>query len=212
MSDRDHPRAARTARSPLMEKHTMNARMATRTRDAWRGLLSVAALALLMAGCSGDGAGAGGGLPGYTQGEGSGGDPTGSAQILVSNAVPTSGNGTVVMATGTATPSPNSSLVTLSVKGVLSGGSTQHVFTVLYDTASQMVVSANHAWGAPGALAQGSTDCVLQQSSASASNSFCLTVAVQPAAGQMSFQSTYLESSNGLNTSLLNGTARFTPF
>lgn len=166
-------------------------------------LATSASLALV--GCSDDGAGADGTATGATQSA-----PTGSTQgtvaVTVSGAIPTSGNARVSGSGASAVTSQNALRV---VEASGTGNGLLHRFAVTYDPLSGAVLGVVHAWGDPSASSPDAlTGCV--RSVTAAGQVACGTsVAVDVAAGRVSFAGAALRG-DGSFASILNGDITFT--
>ena len=178
------------------------------------GLIAAGLIALLCA-CGGEGAGAGGRLPGTTQSAPSSStssvDPL-AGTVTVSETIPTSGAGTVITSAGVVTAGQGT-LRQVQFEGRVADTGTVHRFTVYFDSASSVVIRAAHAWS----LADGSTpallECVLNQNSVSlgASQQLCgVSIRVDPVLGQVTFARALLTSGTTFR-SVLTGVARYAP-
>lgn len=176
------------------------------TRAA-RAVLAVLAVAALAA-CGGDSAGSGASGTGATQtpptaGGGGGGAVT--LSVVVSGAIPTSGNGTV------SGPAGSSTVVAGTVRRVIADGTgngLQHRFTVDYDGVTGVVVSVTHGWGSALSALDAATQCV--RVATAVGQAVCGdVVSVDLAARRVVFSGAVLRGA-GTFTSILAGQIGFT--
>lgn len=166
------------------------------------------AVALLVAACGGDGAGTTGttGGTGATQTPPAGGGGTsGALSVVVSGAVPTSGNALLSGASGTATPVAGT-LRRLVADGT--GNGFQHRITVDFDGVTGVVLSVTHGWGASLSALDAATQCV--RVATAAGQAVCGdAVTVDVAARRASFAGVVLRGA-GSFASILTGQVAFT--
>jgi hypothetical protein len=170
-----------------------------------RSILAAIAVAALLAGCGGDsdGAGAQGGT-GNLGPTSPAPDPGASTwQVVVTGAIPVSGNGNVSGSAGVSAVS--GALRQIIIDG--SGGGLAHRFTVNVDASNGIVFSVVHAWGASILAAEAQTQC-LRTVTAIGQQACDGTVAVDLNLRRVTFTATSLR--NGAFSSILNGQAPFT--
>jgi hypothetical protein len=185
----------------------MNGSRAVR-RTATAVLAAVVAAAVL-GGCGDDeGAGAQGSTgnlgPASPTGPGSG---DAVLAVVVSGAIPVSGNAAVTGGSGTAAAGAGT-LRTVVADGT--GGGLQHRFTVTFDAVSGVVISILHAWGPSGGAAEATVGCVRTAGATVpvAEPSLCLDGAsVDLVAARVTFADALLR--NGSFSSILNGQVPF---
>jgi hypothetical protein len=164
------------------------------------------AAVLAVAGCGNDpGATSDAGFQQPLQGgSGAGGGGQTPFTIVVSAAVPASGNG-IVAGTGARALPATGTLRQVEAFGV--AGATKHRFFVLYDAVGGTVFSAAHAWGPTDAYAEAATQCTSGAPTLNVAQ--CgTTVAVDPATRVVTFRNALLLG-QGTFTSVLNGQLTF---
>ena len=180
--------------------------LARRAR-AIAAIAAVAAAGLALGACGGDGAGASAG-PGATQaGPSTGGGTgtgTGRVEVVVSAAVPVSGNG-AVSGTSVVDGAAVGTTRALVADGLGAGG-LAHRIRVDYDSVSGVVLAVTHGWGANAGAFDASAGCV--RVVGPATPPLCAGVTVDLTGGRVIFTNTLLRGS-GVFTSLLNGTIAF---
>ena len=162
-------------------------------------LAAIAAAAIALGGCGGDGAGASGG-DGATQtapGAGSSGASASSIAMVVSAAVPVTGNGAVSGSTVTDAAAVGTTRAV--VADGLGAGGLAHRIRVDYDSVSGVVLAVTHGWGA-------SAGCVRVVTAINPT--VCTGATLDLAGGRIVFTNTLLRGS-GVFTSLLNGSIAF---
>lgn len=176
-------------------------------RLARSALLAAAAAAL--AACGGDGAGSGASGTGATQtppaSSGGGTGVAAALSVVVSGAVPTSGNALVTGSAGTSSPL-SGTVRRLVADG--SGNGLQHRFTVDYDAVTGIVIAVTHGWGASTSALDASTLCV--RAVTAAGQAVCGdTVSVDGLARRVTFTGTVLRGA-GTFSSILTGQISYT--
>jgi len=166
-----------------------------------------ALLAVALAACGDDGAGAQGESGGLTQTApvGTAGGAVAAFSMQVTAAQPTSGNGTIAGSAG------SSAFVSNTVRRVTanaSGGGLQHRVTIDYDPLSGSVIAVVHAWGATVAELQSVTGCA--RTATVIGDAVCgNAVVIDPSSGVVTFRGAVLRGS-GAFTSTLTGQLPFT--
>ncbi len=186
-------------------------------QDAFKTVcvLIAGGLIALLSACGGEGAGAGGRLPGTTQSAPSSSlspvDPL-AGTVTVSETIPTSGAGVVITTAGVITAGQGT-LRQVQFDGQVADTGVVHRFTVYFDSASSIVIRATHSWS----LTDGSTpallECVQSQNSFTigASQQLCgVSIRVDPVLGQVTFARALLASGTTFR-SVLTGVVRYAP-
>jgi hypothetical protein len=169
-------------------------------------LAAIAAAAIALGGCGGDGAGASGG-DGATQtapGAGSSGASASSIAMVVSAAVPVTGNGAVSGSTVTDAAAVGTTRAV--VADGLGAGGLAHRIRVDYDSVSGVVLAVTHGWGASAGVFEASAGCVRVVTAINPT--VCTGATLDLAGGRIVFTNTLLRGS-GVFTSLLNGSIAF---
>ncbi len=164
---------------------------------------AIAATGLALGGCGSDGAGATGG-EGATQTAAGAGGGTSRIDVVVSAAVPVSGNGPVSGTTVVDTAGVGTAR-TLVADGLGAGG-LAHRMRIDYDSVSGVVLAVTHGWGSGNGTFDASAGCVRVVTPAVPT--LCAGVTLDVAGRRVSFANTLLRGS-GAFTSLLNGTIAF---
>lgn len=169
-------------------------------------IAAIAATAIALGGCGGDGAGASGGEGATQTAPGAGGAGTNASRIavVVSAAVPVSGNGAVSGSTVVDAAAVGTTRAV--VADGLGAGGLAHRIRVDYDSVSGVVLAVTHGWGASAGTFEASAGCVRAVTPVNAT--LCTGATVDLAGGRIVFTNTLLRGS-GVFTSLLNGTIAF---
>ncbi|HYF61035.1 MAG TPA: hypothetical protein VEA81_18960 [Burkholderiaceae bacterium] len=163
-----------------------------------RGAGCAALLAAALAGCGGDGAGGGAGFT-QTPVADPGTTPPPGFSLVVSAAVPATGNGTVTGAAGTSVAFQG------TVRRAVFEGTTEtarHRVSVDYDTATGLVLAVVHQWGPPAGAFDALAQCV--RVATVAGQQLCSNASVDVAASRASFGATTLRGA-GTFASILTG-------
>jgi len=171
-----------------------------------RGIACGVLALMVLAGCGGDGAGADAGASGSvaaTQSSPSGGSGTGATAptLVVSGAVPATGNGTVALGTAVTTTS-GSTFRQATIEGNAQATGTLHRITVDFDSVTGTVAAVTHRWGPSATTFEAITQCARTASTVAIACGGAVSVDV--ATGRVSYTNLVLRGS-GAFTSILNG-------